>query len=926
MTWMSRLKDHLRVSVPANPARSPEASMVDGEATGSRARVLVRDVRYPHLPLALISVSAIVFVLVLYYTSYVNFYFDEWDFAASRVDWSISSFFLPHNEHWSTLPILVWKVLLLAFGLRTHVPYEAALLAVHVSAVLLLFELIRRRSGPLPAFVAALILLVFGSGGTDITWAFQIGFVGSVTFGLLAMLILDGSPRFPRNAALASLALLGSLMCSSVGLAFVVAVAAELAVDAHRRRFLIALVVPLVAFGEWFFEFGAGLAGTPGAPCPTCSATGFSADLNHGTSVAALVLSLGGFITAGLESSAVGVFGVNANPWAALLPVPAALLVWHWYRQRGGRSWQFGMIVGAVAWFALIGFGRALKGPDIARDPHYIYVGAVFLLPLLVDGASELPWQGLWKPALLALVAVSLVGNIFQLRYFVFSQVGTMSYENAELQTAGAFRGAPDMAPERPFDDQIMPTLYASNYFSAIDRLGSPVAASKPEDLKRLPVQPVDQVMVNLFGWALTAAPDNSRPVTGLPCKNVDATNGSLVQLEVPDGQSVMLQTTKAGDAFAFLSYVSIPGSKPLLRIPLAPGTHEWIYLPNTGKAIVWRLTIRTTPVGVVLICGPGSPHARESNNSIYSGEAAVGSLDPNWTQVADDRATAGRAARAVAGNYTSFRNDTFGAPFVPIAGTYDVWFRARVKSTDGLKPEMTLGVWDDDAIKWLTSSVVPANQASTGYSWIRVAAGVVPKPQHTLRFLASVLYGLSTDWFVDEAVMVPTTSTGLTGSGAAAGTPHAASAATGDLYREWMVVQDSTADGGRAIELPRNTVIHAYTNASFGGPLTLTPGKYDVWYRVRVADPKPNIPELTLGLWDDQLSGWAASLTYAPNQLNSAYEWVKVGASIAAPPGNTFHFIASFTAPHGSATLSTDWYIDQAVAVPTAAPVWPGP
>ena len=30
----------------------------------------------------------------------------------------------PHNEHWSTLPILVYRVLWQLFGLRTYVPYQ----------------------------------------------------------------------------------------------------------------------------------------------------------------------------------------------------------------------------------------------------------------------------------------------------------------------------------------------------------------------------------------------------------------------------------------------------------------------------------------------------------------------------------------------------------------------------------------------------------------------------------------------------------------------------------------------------------------------------------------------------------------------------------------------------------------------------------
>ena len=86
------------------------------------------------------------------------------------------------------------------FGLSSHWPYEAVLLVAHISSALLLFTLIRRQSGDLAAFASALLLLVLGSGGTDIVSAFQIGFVGSVAFGLLSVLLLD-RPSFRRGIA-----------------------------------------------------------------------------------------------------------------------------------------------------------------------------------------------------------------------------------------------------------------------------------------------------------------------------------------------------------------------------------------------------------------------------------------------------------------------------------------------------------------------------------------------------------------------------------------------------------------------------------------------------------------------------------------------------------------------------------------------------
>src|SRR5205823_333842 len=160
--------------------------------------------------------SAIVIASLLFLTRYWNFFYDEWDFVSWYRPSQSTSIWTPHNEHWSTIPILVWKGLFAVFGLSSHVPYEAALLAAHTASVFLLFVYVRRRSGDLLAFAAAATLLVLGSGAADIVWAFQLGFVASVAFGLVGLLIVDGESRTPLRIGTASAALLASLMCSGV--------------------------------------------------------------------------------------------------------------------------------------------------------------------------------------------------------------------------------------------------------------------------------------------------------------------------------------------------------------------------------------------------------------------------------------------------------------------------------------------------------------------------------------------------------------------------------------------------------------------------------------------------------------------------------------------------------------------------------------
>src|SRR5258708_15373357 len=84
---------------------------LEGRLSTPETRLRVGDVRSPALLPVLVALSAVVFVVVLYLTRYKNFYYDEWDYVSQYRPSQSTSIWLPHNEHWSTLPILLWKLL-----------------------------------------------------------------------------------------------------------------------------------------------------------------------------------------------------------------------------------------------------------------------------------------------------------------------------------------------------------------------------------------------------------------------------------------------------------------------------------------------------------------------------------------------------------------------------------------------------------------------------------------------------------------------------------------------------------------------------------------------------------------------------------------------------------------------------------------------
>jgi hypothetical protein len=546
--------------------------------------------------------SAITLVGVLYLTSYMNFFYDEWDFVTTYRPRQTISILIPHNEHWATIPILLWKLLFAVFGLRTHVPYEAAALLAHIACVVLLFALIRRRSGDLPAFAAALTLLVLGSGAKDIVWAFQVTWTLSIAFGLLAMVLIDRSPAAlrPWRVIAISGALLCALMSSGIGLGFLAAVTIELLADKRRRQYLLAVIVPIAAYLIWFLAYGSALSGTP---CPTCS-TVFGDDVRsmgpgHITDVLA-------YVALALRASATGVVGLSGMAGQIALIILIVLLVWNWYVQRGVESWELGLFAGLVVQFALIALVRVRFGVPGASDSHYVYVGAVYFLPLIANAVKRLPWRGVWRVTLSGAFAIAILANAVQLIDQSMSRTDLMRLENAELRTVELFRGAPDMAMNRPLDVAIMPQLTASSYFAAVDELGSAVPNSTPDSLSNLPPYAVDREMAVLFGDALRVKAGSQQPTQGWRCQIVSSSAGTVLDVQVPDGRSVVLTASGAWEGTLSLGFLEPPSTygRPL-QIPAASTVR--VQLPDTGRPVLWRLRIMSNGTADIQICSADS-------------------------------------------------------------------------------------------------------------------------------------------------------------------------------------------------------------------------------------------------------------------------------------------------------------------------------
>ena len=180
-------------------------------------------------------------VLILGLASGLSFQGDEWSYIVDR-RLTIDGLLQPHNEHLAAIHVLIYRGLVEAIGTASYLPYLAVLMVLHVAAAAGLLVLLSRHLPRMGAMAATILFLFLGTGFDNLIWAFQIGFVGAVVFGLWALVVVD-------RPWLAAILLTASIWTQSDGL-FYLAPAAVL----MRNR--IPLVVPIGSYLAWLLLVG----------------------------------------------------------------------------------------------------------------------------------------------------------------------------------------------------------------------------------------------------------------------------------------------------------------------------------------------------------------------------------------------------------------------------------------------------------------------------------------------------------------------------------------------------------------------------------------------------------------------------------------------------------------------------------------------
>lgn len=298
------------------------------------------------------------------------FYADEWEFITTRSRPPLSHvgdladvLFRPHNEHWSTLPVILYRAIFGVVGLKAYWPYLVVLLALHCAVAVLLARRLQRHgvSGWI-AFAVVAVFLFYGAGSENIFWAFQMAWMGSVGFGLLMMEVAGGD-RFTRGRVVLAWTFgVAALACSGVGISMVAATVLAVLLRRGWRDALRVACVPALAQAVWYVSYGR------------------SANEANPIDWSSAPYQLGSYAWRAITSTVdrtVGLGGIGPLAVVVLIAVAARTS-----RSFVDRHAEVLSLAGAcVVFLALVGLGRV--GIDFPQASRYSYVIYVLVAPLV---------------------------------------------------------------------------------------------------------------------------------------------------------------------------------------------------------------------------------------------------------------------------------------------------------------------------------------------------------------------------------------------------------------------------------------------------------------------------------------------------------------------------------------------------------------
>jgi hypothetical protein len=373
--------------------------------------------------------------------------------------------FGPYNGHLQLGGKLIYEATFALFG-ANYTAFVAVNVAALCASVALVFELARRRVGPLAGLAPCVLLLFLGFAREVLLWPFDVHTLAAIALGLGAMLALERDER--RGDILACVLITLSILTIEVGIAILVGIAVLVLLRPDRLRRAWIFVLPGALYAAWWIW-----------------ARKFHQEQS------ALELSNLHLIPHTVYYAAAAVFGAltGTNP---VIPATYTTVV-TWFGKAltvfaaGALLWRLGrrsIRPSLWAWIAIVAFywvtmGAAARPPEGSR---YLFFGAVGVLLIAAEAVSG--WAGRRLTAGVVVIALlALPANIAQLRSgsdadTLHHDAGVSKTEFAMLELAGDRVDPEYVASADPNVSAVGGGLYigipAGAYLRSVQRNGSP--------------------------------------------------------------------------------------------------------------------------------------------------------------------------------------------------------------------------------------------------------------------------------------------------------------------------------------------------------------------------------------------------------------------------------------------------------------------
>lgn len=532
------------------------------------------------------------FVVLLYANRGQWFWGDEWAFLGHRgLRHADLSLWVPHSEHWSTGPILIYRGLYTVFGVRTYIPYIVVLLLIHLAVAHLLWQVMRQAGIDLAVATGlAAIYVLLGAGYENILWAFQIGFVGSVAFGLGAVLLANHDGPFDRRDMAAWALAVAGLMFSGIGVTMVAVVTATVWLRRGIRDAALTAVVPAVVYLVWLALVGR--QGLDAQPHTLDS-----------------VFAYPDYIWTGLRSAVDQTTGLPGIGPLIVLGL-AAWLVRRSDDAAGRTASTYAGALGVLLLFSVIAVGRSALGVQQSEASRYTYIAIALALPafglVLHEFAADHTAR---RGAILFLLVLIGIHNGGVLRDQSRRQADTEKRFRTSVVAAAALASEPGQIL---LNDRIDPVFNPDLVVDDLRRLALdaklPAIAVSPAD--RLTAATVLQYSVGPTALRPPSAPARVERVTGATedrsrpgCDRLTSSGGGA-EVVLAGGAQPLVLTFTSSSGGEISGYLRIRSPVDMTGPPRSDILHAGVATTVTITATVDEVIFRTPATGVTEICG----------------------------------------------------------------------------------------------------------------------------------------------------------------------------------------------------------------------------------------------------------------------------------------------------------------------------------